>query len=94
MAERALLGPLNGKFKFCKQKDGTVNRTRVACVVCSKEFANHRSCSNLNYHINAKHPVVAATSSATANDNSLTVNLHCFICQISTLFLVKVQCYF
>ena len=36
MAKRALLGQLKGKFKFCEQKDGAVDKMRVACVICSK----------------------------------------------------------
>ena len=69
MAERVLIGPLNGKFKFCKQQDGTVDKLRVTCVLCKKEFAYRRSCSSLNYHLNAKHPAIGATSNA-ANVNN------------------------
>ena len=35
---RVLLGPLNGQFRFCKKEDGTVDKLRVTCVLCKKEF--------------------------------------------------------
>ncbi|XP_072237421.1 E3 SUMO-protein ligase ZBED1-like [Leuresthes tenuis] len=59
-----VVGPMNGKFTFHKRLDGTIDKGRVICVLCKKEFAYHRSSSSLAYHINAKHPV---TSAATAN---------------------------
>ncbi|KAJ8365164.1 hypothetical protein SKAU_G00139950 [Synaphobranchus kaupii] len=59
-----VVGPMNGKFTFQKRPNGTIDRGRVTCLLCKKEFAYHRSSSSLSYHINAKHPVASA---ATAN---------------------------
>ncbi|KAJ0069893.1 hypothetical protein NL108_016052 [Boleophthalmus pectinirostris] len=67
MEEHLTVGPMNGKFTFHKRPDGTINKGKVICLLCKKEFAYHRSNSSLAYHINAKHP---AASVATANVSS------------------------
>ena len=54
-ASTSLLGPLNSKFIYKKNKYGTVNKKVVICSICRKEFSYHRSCSSLTYHLNAKH---------------------------------------
>ncbi|XP_072223318.1 E3 SUMO-protein ligase ZBED1-like [Leuresthes tenuis] len=61
---------MNGKFTFHKRLDGTIDKGRVICILCKKEFAYHRSSSSLAYHINAKHPVASA---ATANVSNLAI---------------------
>ena len=53
--EKALIGPVDGKFCFKKQVDGSVDKKTVVCKLCRKEFAYHRSLSSLKYHLNAKH---------------------------------------
>ena len=52
--ERALLGPIGGKFCFKKRADGSVDKMAVVCKLCNKEFAYHHSTSCLKYHISAK----------------------------------------
>lgn len=56
--ENTLPGSLIGTFTYKKRPDGSVDKNKVICNVCSKEFAYHRSSSTLKYHINAKHPGV------------------------------------
>lgn len=48
-------GPLDGKFEYKIKQDGTVDRQKVLCTLCWKEFSFHRSNSSLKYHLNAKH---------------------------------------
>lgn len=60
-AGRSGLGPLNGKFIFKKNVDGTDMKSVVICTLCKKEFAFHRSCSSLTYHLNAKHVAVSSS---------------------------------
>lgn len=70
-----VVGPMNGKFKFQKRPDGNIDRGRVICLLCKKEFAYHRSSSSLAYHINAKHPVAsAATANVSGEDVSNLAN--------------------
>lgn len=61
-------GPLDGKFKYKTKQDGTVDRQKVLCTLCWKEFSFHRSTSSLKYHLNAKHQHVVdfANTSDTA----------------------------
>lgn len=61
-------GPLDGKFKYKTKQDGTVDRQKVLCTLCWKEFSFHRSTSSLKYHLNAKHQHVVdfANTSETA----------------------------
>ena len=66
-ASKSLLGPLNGKFIYKKNVDGTINKNVVICSLCKKEFAFHRSCSSLTYHLNAKHVRTSSNVSATVN---------------------------
>ena len=54
-ASTSLLGLLNGKFVYKKNEDGTINKNALICSFSKKEFAYHRSCSSLTYHLNAKH---------------------------------------
>lgn len=61
------LGPLDGKFEYKKNDDGTVDRQRVLCTFCWKEFSFHRSTSSLKYHINAKHTTVGDSGKPLAN---------------------------
>ncbi|MEQ2293173.1 hypothetical protein AMECASPLE_030545 [Ameca splendens] len=63
-----VVGPMNGKFTFQKHPDGTIDKSRVICLLYKKEFAYHRSSPSLAYHINAKHPV--ASAAATVNVSS------------------------
>lgn len=53
-------GPLDGKFEYKTKQDGTVDRQKVLCTLCWKEFSFHRSTSSLKYHLNAKHQHVMA----------------------------------
>ncbi|TRY64888.1 hypothetical protein DNTS_024589 [Danionella cerebrum] len=46
--------PIEG-FKYEMNNDGTINKYKVICKICNKEFQFHRSCSSLRYHVNAKH---------------------------------------
>lgn len=48
-------GPLGGKFEYKIRQDGTIDRQKVLCTLCWKEFSFHRSNSSLKYHLNAKH---------------------------------------
>lgn len=66
-SKASLLGPLNGKFIYKKNKDGTVNNNAVICTLCKKEFSYHHSSSSLNYHLNTKHVVAASAASATVS---------------------------
>lgn len=59
-------GPLNGKFEYKKNQDGTVDRQKVLCTLCWKEFSFHRSTSSLKYHLNAKHRLVVDSAAASA----------------------------
>src|SRR4029434_2916133 len=49
-------GLLGGKFRFKRQNDGTIDKTKVVCSICQAEFSYHRSSSSLSCHLNAKHP--------------------------------------
>src|SRR4029434_5810379 len=49
-------GLLGGKFLFKRQKDRTINKTKVVCSISQAECSDHRSSSSLSYHLNAKHP--------------------------------------
>ena len=57
------VGPMDGQFKYKKNKDGTVNKHVVVCSHCRKDFSFHRSTSSLKYHLNAKHSFVGASTS-------------------------------
>lgn len=39
-------GPIDG-FKYKKNDHGTVNKYKVICKICNKEFQFHRSCSSM-----------------------------------------------
>ena len=39
-ASKSLLGPLNGKFIYKKNEDGTINKNAVICSFCKKDFTN------------------------------------------------------
>ncbi|XP_029949406.1 zinc finger protein 687b-like isoform X2 [Salarias fasciatus] len=62
-----LVAPLGGKFQFKRNPDGTIDRQKVICIYCRKEFSFHRSNSSLKYHINAKHRSVSDSDSTSAN---------------------------
>ena len=64
-ASKSLLGPMNGKFIYKKNEDGTINKNAVICSFCKKEFSYHRSCSSLTYHLNAKHVRTSSTVNVT-----------------------------
>ncbi|KAL6483231.1 hypothetical protein MHYP_G00081030 [Metynnis hypsauchen] len=64
MTEEATL--LDGKFKYKKLPDGSINKNIVICSLCRKEFANHRSTSTLRYHLDAEH---VGASVQVSNDN-------------------------
>ncbi|XP_019211076.1 zinc finger BED domain-containing protein 1 [Oreochromis niloticus] len=68
-AHLRVVGPMNGKFVFHKRPDGTIDKGKVVCLECKKEFAYHRSSSSLAYHLNAKHP---AASAATASSEDVS----------------------
>uniref|UniRef100_A0A3B5A479 BED-type domain-containing protein n=1 Tax=Stegastes partitus TaxID=144197 RepID=A0A3B5A479_9TELE len=71
-ASKSLLGPLNDKFIYKKNEDGTINKNAVICSFCKKEFSYHRSCSSLTYHLNAKHVRASSTvTGASATVSSL-----------------------
>ena len=71
-ASKSLLGPLNGKFSFKKNEDGTIIKNVVICSICKKEFSYHRSSSSLTYHLNAKHVRTSSTvTGASATGSSL-----------------------
>ena len=57
------VGPLDGKFEYKTNKNGTLNKQAVICTLCKKEFSFHRSTCSLKYHISAKHAFVGASSS-------------------------------
>lgn len=46
---------LNGKFTFKKLPNGSIDKTKVICVLCRCELSYHRSTSSLKYHLMAKH---------------------------------------
>ena len=57
------VGPLDGKFEYKTNKDGTLNNQAVIYTFCKKEFSFHQSTSSLKYHISAKHAFVGASTS-------------------------------
>ena len=74
-ASKSLLGPLNGKFSFKKNEDGTINKNVVICSICKKEFSYHRSSYSLTYHLNAKHVRTSSTvTGASVSGSSLRQN--------------------
>ena len=77
-ASKSLLGPLNGKFIYKKNEDGTINKNAVICSFCKKELSYHRSCSSLTYHLNAKHVRTSSTvtGAASATVSSLSSPTH------------------
>ena len=48
-------GVLNGKFRFKKLRNGSLDKTIVVCTYCSDELSFHRSTTSLKYHLRAKH---------------------------------------
>ena len=80
-ASNSLLGPLNGKFFYKKNEDGTINKNAVICSLCKKEFSYHRSCSSLTYHLNAKHVRTSSSVNVAASAS------------VSILFLCNVRLY-
>ena len=73
-ASTSLLGPLNGKFIYKKNEDGTMNKNAVICSFCKKQFSYHRSCSSLTYHLNAEHVGTSSTVSGASQGASATVS--------------------
>ncbi|MEQ2313045.1 hypothetical protein AMECASPLE_037568 [Ameca splendens] len=67
-----VVGPMNEKFTFQKHPDGTIDKGRVICLLCKKEFAYHRSSSSLAYHINAKHPVASAATTVNVSSEDIS----------------------
>uniref|UniRef100_A0A3P9K018 HAT C-terminal dimerisation domain-containing protein n=1 Tax=Oryzias latipes TaxID=8090 RepID=A0A3P9K018_ORYLA len=65
-------GPIDG-FKYKKNDDGTVNKSKVICKICNKEFQFHRSCSSLRYHVNAKHAFAGPSGSSGLRQTTLNV---------------------
>ncbi|KAK0153914.1 Zinc finger BED domain-containing protein 1 [Merluccius polli] len=61
-AHAKVTGPMNGRFTFLQRPDGTIDKNKVICIICKKEFAYHRSSSSLAYHVNAKHPDASAAA--------------------------------
>lgn len=53
--KKSKMSILNGKFVFQKLANGEIDKTRVMCIHCAKEFKYHNSVSSLNYHLSAKH---------------------------------------
>lgn len=68
-----VVGLMNGKLTFQKHSDGTVDRGRMIWFLCKKELAYHRSGSSLAYHINAKHPLMIATTVSISNISNLAI---------------------
>ncbi|CAG6022948.1 unnamed protein product [Menidia menidia] len=77
--ENALPGSLITSFRYKKRPDGSVDKSKVICNVCTKEFAYHRSASTLKYHISAKHPGVnpqVGPRPSTSSDTSFSCQPH------------------
>lgn len=71
-----VVGLMNGKFTFHKRSDGTIDKGKVICLLCKKEFAYHRSSSSLAYHINAKHPVESAAPANVSREDASSLVSH------------------
>ena len=69
--EDETVGPLNGKFLYKNNRDGTINKNVVICSFCKKEFSYHRSNSSLTYHLNAKHVQASSSVASVATGSSL-----------------------
>lgn len=69
--EDETVGPLNGKFLYKNNRDGTINKNIVICSFCKKEFSYHRSNSSLTYHLNAKHVQANSSVASVATGSSL-----------------------
>lgn len=65
---------LNGKFRFQKHPDGTVDKTKVVCTYCNAEFSFHRSTTSLKYHLRAKHVFADANKNANSGPGGLTTS--------------------
>ncbi|XP_061594809.1 interferon-induced protein 44-like [Cololabis saira] len=52
---KSLLDALGGNFSFKTLPSGDLDKSKVVCKLCKKEFAYYRSSSSLRYHLNAKH---------------------------------------
>ncbi len=63
MDRKSASGLLNSLFNFKKLPDGSVDKSKVQCSICLKEFNYHRSTTSLSYHLQAKHPGVAPDTS-------------------------------
>src|SRR4029434_3013495 len=70
---------LDGKFVFQKNKDGTLNKTKVICTLCGKTLLFHRSNTSLKYHLNAMHALVGEGSSSGMRQTTLTEQRRPFI---------------
>ena len=73
-ASTSLLGPLNGKFIYKKNEDGTINKNAVICSFCKKQFSYHRSRSGLTYHLNVKHVGTSSAVSGASPGASATMS--------------------
>ena len=62
-------GVLNGKFRFKKLQNGSLDKTKVVCTYCSDELSFHRSTTSLKYHLRAKH-IFANTDANTETRSS------------------------
>lgn len=63
MDRKSVTGLLNSLFNFKKLPDGSVDKSKVQCSICLKEFNYHLSTASLSYHLQAKHPGVAPNAS-------------------------------
>ncbi|XP_029136158.1 uncharacterized protein [Labrus bergylta] len=54
------LSVLNGAFHFKILPDGTVDKSKVICILCQTELKYHRSTTSLRYHLRAKHTSAAS----------------------------------
>ena len=54
MSEETDPGVLNGKFRFQKLRNGSLDKTKVVCTYCSDELSFHRSTTSLKF-LRAKH---------------------------------------
>lgn len=70
MAENTTPGVLNGKFRYKKLPDGSLEKTKVVCIYCSNELPFHRRTTSLKYHLWAKHILADVSKDASADTAS------------------------
>jgi hypothetical protein len=73
--KKSKMSILNGKFVFQKLANGEIDKTRVMCIHCAKEFKYHNSVSSLNYHLSAKHAFVNKAGASDMNTGLIQTKL-------------------